>query len=229
MRPITIRIKKKKLRALRMIFAGLLILLAIACLEKRITPIIENFAGYQAKLLATRIINDAVLEVIEEDALQYSDMVSLSQGFDGQVTSMTTNMAAMNRLKSLVTNRVGEALEQNTVQTVEIPLGNLLGSAFLSGHGPMVTFRLMPSSYVDTQFHNEFESAGINQTLHRVMLSVDVRVSAMIPLYTVSSHVSTNVCLAETMIVGRVPSAYTDIDGDKTPLTNQLSDYGAGK
>lgn len=227
MRPITIRIKKSKLRAFKLMICGILILLLGLGIEQRMRPMVETVAEYQAQLIATRNINDAVLDVIRAEDVQYNDIVTIRQGTDGQVASLTTDMVAMNRLKAQVTNRVSEYMEQETMQTVEIPLGTLAGGSVFSGRGPMVEFKLLPASYVDTQLYNDFQSAGINQTLHRIMMSVDVRVTAVIPIYTVTTEVHTNVCLAETMIVGKVPSAFTDINGDLSPLINQYSDYHA--
>lgn len=227
MRPITIRVKKKKLRAIKLIALGAVLLAAALAVEERMRPMIETVAAYQSQIVATRNINDAVLDIIKEEDVQYNDMVTIRQGTDGQVASLTTDMVAMNRLKAAITNRVTDYLERETMQIIRIPMGTLLGGAVFSGRGPDVEFRLLPISYVETELYNDFVSAGINQTLHRIMLSVKVRVGAVVPFYTVSTDVNTSLCLAETMIVGKVPSAFTDINGDMSPLINQFSDYQA--
>lgn len=229
LRPITIHVKKRKLRACKMIVLGVFILAAALMVEQRMRPMIETVAAYQSQINATRNINNAVLDIIREEDLQYNDIVTIRQGTDGQVASLTTDMVAMNRLKASITNRVTEYLEQETLQTFRIPLGSLLGGSVFSGRGPIVEFKLMPISYVETELYNDFQSAGINQTLHRIMLSVKVRVSAVVPFYTVATDVNTSLCLAETMIVGKVPSAFTDINGDLSPLINQYSDYHASE
>lgn len=227
MRPITIHVKKRKLRAFKMIALGFILLALVLGVERRMRPMVVTVAEYQSQLAATRNINDAVLDVIKDKDVQYNDIVTIRQGTDGQVASLTTDMVAMNRLKAMVTNRVSEYLEAETMQTLRIPLGTLLGGSMFSGRGPQIEFKLLPASYVQTEIYNDFQSAGINQTLHRIMLSVKVRVISVIPFYSVTTDVSTNVCLAETMIVGKVPSAFTDINGDLSPLLNQYSDYHA--
>lgn len=106
MRPITIRVKKKKLRAVKLIALGAVLLAAALAVEERMRPMIETVAAYQSQIVATRNINDAVLDIIKEEDVQYNDMVTIRQGTDGQVASLTTDMVAMNRLKAAITNRV---------------------------------------------------------------------------------------------------------------------------
>lgn len=59
-----------------------------------------------------------------------------------------------------------------------------------------------------TRFRNNFEQAGINQTLHQVMLDVSVTVYLLIPGETLSTQVDSEICVAETVIVGQVPETY---------------------
>lgn len=225
MRPITIRVKKKKLRAVKMILIGCIIIGLVFAVDHRVRPLIQLMAGYQAQLLVTRNINEAVMDVINEEDVVYNTIVSVSKGSDGQVSSISTDMVTMNRLKAEITNQVSEHLEENLTQTISIPVGTLIGGALLSGRGPELEFKVLPSGYVQTSIYNDFQSAGINQTLHRVMLSVRVTVSAIMPLYTVTKDVETNLSIAETMIVGQVPSSYTDINGDMSTLLDQYNNY----
>ena len=88
-------------------------------------------------------------------------------------------------------------------------------------------FKVLPVGYVQTEIYNSFQSAGINQTLHQIMLKVTATVSAVIPAYTVTTDVTTNLCIAQTIIVGKVPTAYTDINGEQSDLIGQINDYAA--
>ena len=44
-----------------------------------------------------------------------------------------------------------------------------------------------------------------------------------------SSQVDTDICLAETVIVGLVPGAYTMVADGTDPLVGMIQDYGAGE
>ncbi|MEG1441994.1 MAG: sporulation protein YunB, partial [Oscillospiraceae bacterium] len=59
-------------------------------------------------------------------------------------------------------------------------------------------------------FHDDFESVGINQTRHRIMVVVKVPISIAAPLKKISSEVVSEVPIAETVIVGDVPNTYMD-------------------
>ena len=59
------------------------------------------------------------------------------------------------------------------------------------------------------RFENQFTSAGINQTNHRILLHIDVSVSILLPGFTAATKVSNTVTVAETVIVGGVPQTYT--------------------
>lgn len=55
----------------------------------------------------------------------------------------------------------------------------------------------------------EFSDAGINQTHHKIMLTVALDLVVLLPSGTVTEHVDTDVCVAETVLLGRVPESYT--------------------
>lgn len=227
MRQITIHVKKRKLRALKMMVLGIFMIVLVMTIDHRVRPLVETMSAYQAQLIATRNINEAVMEVISEEDVVYNTIVSQTYTPDGQVSSISTDMITVNRLKAEISNRISDYLERETTQRVQIPIGTLVGGQIFSGRGPKVEFRVQPVGYVHTEIYNEFLSAGINQTLHRLMLSVKVTMTAVVPLYTVTTDVNTNLSIAETMIVGNVPSAYTDINGDMSDLLDQLNNYEA--
>lgn len=93
-------------------------------------------------------------------------------------------------------------------QDVKIPIGTLSGSPLLAGKGFKVTIRVLPLGSVKCQFVSEFETAGINQTRHKIYLDVVATISIVLP--TSQSIVKTNtpVLVSESIIVGKVPDTY---------------------
>ena len=53
-----------------------------------------------------------------------------------------------------------------------------------------------------------FTSAGINQTLHQIMLDVEVEITLLIPGGKTETRVDAAVCVAETLLMGQVPDTY---------------------
>ena len=191
MKPITIRISRRKLRALKMLAAGTLILLAAFWVDGRIRPLVSTVSTYQSKLVATRAVNDAVLRVISEENITYGKIMNAVLDEKGKVTTVTTNMVALNRLKAEINNAVSDELQKGIEQPIDLPLGTLLGGHFLSGRGPSVQFKVVPMGYTETQIYNKFQSAGINQTLHQLMVTVNTRVAAILPRYPLDTLDST--------------------------------------
>ncbi|MBC8585123.1 sporulation protein YunB [Youxingia wuxianensis] len=227
MRKLRLRVKKKYRTAFRLILFGGAMIIAIFLLDHRIRPLITTMATYQAQVLATRSINDAVISILDQQHLDYESLVGLSKDDQGEVTSLQTDMITINRLKSEITNKVTDQLTEDSSRPIYIPVGTLLGGNILSGRGPRVEFKILPAGYVRTEIYNQFTSAGINQTLHQVMLCVNAQVSAVIPVYTITTEVNTNICIAQTIIVGKVPGAFTDINGDSSDIIRQYNDYKA--
>ena len=62
-------------------------------------------------------------------------------------------------------------------------------------------------------YRNEFTAAGVNQTLHRVLLEVSVTVRILLPGRILEASVTSPVCIAETVIVGQVPGTYLQLGG----------------
>lgn len=206
---------------------GMFLIASLFLIDSRIRPVITTLSTYQAKLAATKSINDAVMQVITTEDVVYNNIISVRENPQGEVSSIETDMITINRLKAEITNKVSEQLEIDASKGIFVPIGSILGGQFLAGRGPSLEFKVLPAGYVKTEIYNQFESAGINQTLHQIMLSVQATVSAVAPVYTVTTDVDTNLCIAETVIVGKVPSAYTDINGDKSDKLNMFNDYKA--
>ena len=165
--------------------------------------------------------------MLEEDDLRYQSFVTLQQNARGETTALTTNTVQINRLQAQLLEKILDSLQANREMRVTLPLGTLLGSQFLAGRGPDVTLRLIPAGTVKTRIINQFDEAGINQTRHRIQLQVTVDMLSVLPGYRISSEAQTTVVLAETIIVGLVPDAYTEVYGGTDDLVGMIQDYEA--
>ena len=105
-------------------------------------------------------------------------------------------------------------LSEVSTTDLAIPLGTLTGSALLAGRGPVFRVRMQFVGSSTARFENEFTEAGINQTKHRIILSVDVSVSILLPGVSTYTKVSNDFTVAETIIVGTVPDSYVYFHGN---------------
>ena len=192
----------------------------IIALDMGIRPMVREAAASQTQIAVNRMIQRAVLEVLEEDGLRYQSFVSLQQNQSGETTALITDTVLINRLQYLLQQQYREL-------KLELPLGSLTGIQFLAGRGPLVALQLRPVGLVKTKIINQFDEAGINQTRHRIQLQVTVDMLSLLPGYRISSQAQCNVILAETIIVGLVPDAYTEVYGGTDDLVGMIQDYGA--
>ena len=196
-------------------------------LDLGIRPMVRASAASQTQIAVNRMIQRAVLEVLEEDGLRYQSFVSLQQNLNGETTALTTDTVLINRLQGELLEKILQTLQETRQITLQLPLGSLTGSQFLAGRGPLVTLRLRPVGIVKTKIVNQFDEAGINQTRHRIQLQVTVDMLSLLPGYRISSQAQSNIILAETIIVGLVPDAYTEVYGGTDDLVGMIQDYGA--
>ena len=69
----------------------------------------------------------------------------------------------------------------------------------------------MPVGTVSVNFVTEFESAGINQTRHRISLEATASVQIVIPTGAAPVRVSASLPVAESILVGEVPQSYIQV------------------
>ena len=228
--------KKKKRRSARSragsiggrLLAVLLgILVTGLVIDWQMRPVVENMAAYQVKVFAFRIINNAILEELEQQKVAYGDFLEISKNSSGEIVSVESNMAAVNLFKARMSKRIAAELEKKVNQSLNLPVGTLLGNQFTSGRGPKIEVKVLPTGYVQSELTHEFTSAGINQTLHQVMLKTSVHITAIIPGYTISTETGTNFCIAETLIIGKIPDSFTQIQLDRAPVFSKIEGEAA--
>lgn len=157
------------------------------------------------------ISNHVVAEALSQQALSDPDIVLL-QPAPGGVSTLSTDTVRLNRLRTAVMEEIVAQVEALDSRSLGIPLGTLTGIDLLSAAGPAIPVRVLSVATVDGGYRNEFISAGINQTLHRVLLDVDVTAQVLMPGGIVETAVSTPVCIAETVVIGQVPQTYLGLN-----------------
>ena len=91
---------------------------------------------------------------------------------------------------------------------IKIPLGSFSGVSIFAGLGPKITYEINPYGEVFCYFTSNFETAGINQTYHKLYLIIKIKVNVVLPLKNVLVNSESEVLLCETLIVGKIPEVY---------------------
>ncbi len=183
----------------------------IALLENKLRPVVAEIAAAQAQNKMTSVVENAVTADLAARQVSYVDFVTIQRDEGGAITALTTDMARMNLLRSELTAAILETLEGVDVSDVQVPLGSLFDLEPLWAKGPTLKAKSMTVGTVRAEFDSQLTSAGVNQTLHRIWLEVDVPMTLLLPGGEVETALHTRLCVAETVIVGKVPDTYLQL------------------
>ena len=193
--------------------------LAILMLRSRYRDIIQELAQTQVKHTTSDLTNDAIAKQIAQGVIQYDRIVYFEKDLDGRITALKTNMSEVNRLKTDILNLINDEILALDTSDIGIPLGSRFPPELLSGKGPAIPVHILSIRNSDAAFTSAFSQAGINQTLHQLVMVGSVDVSVLVLGQTSSFTVNSEVVVAETVIVGDVPSTYLQTGGTYGPET----------
>lgn len=210
-RPRMPRRTSEKKATLFIILVIIALCVAVSLAGNFLKEISGQMALSNASDTITAAINDKINEKMSEGQYDYNYFVTLQEDDVGNITAISANMARINTLSSEILQEV-IAATNNGMEDIEIPLGNLMGSNLLMGRGPNIPVKIimLTSSYAD--FRNEIEAAGINQVKHQIILEVRVQIDVMLPWEVKSTEVLSEVLIAETILVGKVPDTYLNLN-----------------
>ncbi len=126
---------------------------------------------------------------------------------NGNVKSIGTDTARLNTVSNAVNRNVDKRISEMKSIPVSIPVSSIFGDEIVSGLGPKLTFYVTMTGSASTKFQNVFDSTGVNQTRHQIMLNISVDVYVIFGRKIEKYKSESNVCIAESIIVGNTPSA----------------------
>ena len=201
-------------KLLRLLIILLIVaIVGIVLFRARFNDPIRALAQTQVTNTTSDLINDAIDRQIEDGTIQYDRMVYFEKDLDGRITALKTNMSEVNRLKTNILNLINDDILALSTDDLGVPLGNLFLPEILSGRGPEIPVQILSIRNSDASFSSNFTQAGINQTLQQINMKVSVDVTVLVLGQTDSFTVSSQVIVAETIIVGDVPNTYFQTGG----------------
>ena len=205
----------RKLRFVLRLLVFLLAAMVVAFLmvRSRYRDVIRELSQTQVKNTTSDLTNDAIAKQIAQGVIQYDRIVYFEKDLDGRITALKTNMSEVNRLKTDILNIINDEILALDTSDIGIPVGSLILPEFLSGKGPMIPVHILSIRNSDASFFSDFHQAGINQTLHQLNMDVSVDVAILVLGETDSFTVNSEVVVAETVIVGDVPTTFLQTGG----------------
>ena len=191
----------------------LVFLIVLLTLRSQYRYVIRDLAQTSVMNTTSDLTNDAIARQIASGNIAYDRIVYFEKDLDGRITALKTNMSEVNRLKTDVLNIINDEIMALDNSDIGVPLGSLFLPELFSGRGPAIPVHILSIRNSDANFVSSFSQAGINQTLHRLNMEVSIDVAVLVLGETSSFTVSSEVVVAETIIVGQVPNTFLQTGG----------------
>lgn len=180
---------------------------------KQFRPVAQELAKRQVSNKSSDLINDAVSSQISDATIRYDRIIYFEKDINGRITALKTNMGEVNKLKTQTLNRINQEILSLDQDDIGLPLGSLLFPELFSGKGPEIPVKVLSISNSDASFQSAFAQAGINQTVHQLLMDVRIDVTLLVLGKTESLTITSQVVVAETVIVGTVPETFINWSG----------------
>lgn len=177
-------------------------------LRNKYRLVIRDLAQTSVKNATSDLANDAVAKQIENGNIQYDRIVYFEKDVNGRITALKTNIGEVNHLKTDILNIINGRILALDAADIGIPIGSLFLPEFFSGKGPAIPVHILAIRNSDATFSSNFLQAGINQTLHQLVMEVNVDAAVLVLGETSTFQVSSQIVVAETVIVGEVPNTF---------------------
>ncbi len=184
-----------------------LILIAFVRSRKLILLTAEN----EAETIMLRAVDSATVEVLNSEDFSYDKLAVVSRNQEGTILGIEINSSKADILKSKLAQKITEILNEKRRFTVSIPFGNFFNNEYLTGFGPDLNFKIQMANTASLKFKSAFEESGINNTLHQIIITVDIPANIIITGGSDTFSVKTNVLAAQTVIVGQTPDSFTNV------------------
>ena len=194
---------------------GLVLLILLLSLRGKYRYVISDLAKTSVMNTTSDLTNDAIARQIATGNIAYDRIVFFEKDLEGRITALKTNISEVNRLKTDILNIINDEILALESSDIGIPVGSLFLPELFSGKGPAIPVHILSIRNSDANFVSSFSQAGINQTLHRLNMEVSIDVAVLVLGETSSFTMSSEVVVAETIVVGQVPQTYLQTGGSQ--------------
>ncbi len=205
----------RKMRNVKICIALSLLISALIFVDSTVSEIIKPLAIKNAEELIINKVNSIVSETLSEMSMSYNKLIHTEET-DGEVSYVQADSVVINRLKAEVVTRVDKALDSNKNLETVVQLGSIINSSLLSNRGPEIKVYFDLYCSTNSEFDSDFSSAGLNQTAHIITMNVVTEFCLIIINDQYFDKIKNDYIVAESVIVGEVPSAYGNIYGLNT-------------
>ncbi len=203
------RRKRKFVKIKRFLIGSITFLIAlIVFCELNLSDFRPEYIRIQAEILSANSVCDAVDNTLKKINYNYDDVAKIVYSQDGAVQAIETDSFKINKLKSDVTKAVQDEIAKVYDNEIDIPIGAFTNITVLSNFGPSIPLSFNLTGSFSSEIVSTFEEAGINQTVHHIRLLLTSKIMTTSLDYTGKITFTTDFEIAQSVIVGNIPSAY---------------------
>ncbi|GKX66000.1 sporulation protein YunB [Inconstantimicrobium mannanitabidum] len=203
------KLKKNNKNKILFIIIAILIIyilwLVIYSVDRKVNSSAMLLAEAQFKQEATEIMQNNVYEVYTQGT-QSQDFLKIEKDSEGNITLLRADTVRMTALAQKVALKCTKDIENLGKNGVKVPWGYVTNNNLLSRFGPKITACMEPIGRVQIKYSSEFEAAGINQTRHKIKITLSARIKVILPTENREVLVENDMPVSETIIVGKIPN-----------------------
>ena len=192
---------------LLVVSVGALLIMA----EIRISNVRKELINYAARNAASAAATAGIENSLDTDRVRYDDLIKFGRDSNGNIVSVTTDAYYLNKIGNNIGDKIDEHINQMKSYVLKIPFSVLFHEQLINGRGPKMPIVFVMTGITTTDFENEFTSAGVNQTHHRIMMNITVNAYVIHSGNVTVVPYQTNVCIAESIVVGITPQTFAEI------------------
>ncbi|MBO5873189.1 MAG: hypothetical protein J6Q56_03185 [Clostridia bacterium] len=196
--------------------------------DYKMQSVIRSFAMSEIKSILINCTNRAADKVIGELDITYSTLAVLSRNEDGLVNSVEINSVSANSFKARINEAIAKEVAKYKKVSFSVPIGAAFGLYRTHFEQPRFSYTVYVTTTVRSNFVSKFETAGINQVLHQILMTVSLESGLAMPKQNTDMTTLTEFIVAQTVIVGAVPDAFTEVVGVSDEISEDIFDFGSG-
>lgn len=173
--------------------------------DRRVMPAVIKIAEIMANSQTLDIINEESIKILNND-FNYDEMIKIEKDSEGNIILIQADTAKLNSIAAELSTNCNAAFKDMDKATIKVPLGWMSDRSIFYNLGPSIKVNIEPVGNISTSYESKFESAGINQTRHKIYLNISAKVRLKLPMNNDDIDVTTQIPVSDTIIVGKIPN-----------------------
>ena len=173
--------------------------------DRAVMPSVTEIAKIMAKSKALDTINQTSVKILSNE-FNYDQMIKIEKDKDGNIILIQADTVKLNYIASELAIECNNNLKDMEDNKIKVPLWWMTDKSAFFNLGPKITMNIEPIGNVSTSYESKFESAGINQTRHKIYLNVNAKIRIKLPIKDEQFDVETQIPVSDTIIVGKIPN-----------------------